>query len=166
MSFLEVHAHMWILALDEVRDVYAMSPMSCAVLSYSACMPRTETRIRAAFPAGTFTGSSKMYTTPQDSAYYPVRHTDLALKALIGFFVPQGMLGLVVSSPEAGLGPAHIHPVRHTDFSLKALIGFFIPQGMLGLVFSSPKVGLGPAHIYPVRHTDLLLKALIGFFIP
>lgn len=47
------------------------------------------------------------------------------------------MLGLVVGSPEAGLGPVHIHPVRHTDFSLKALVGFFIPQGMLNLVLIS-----------------------------
>jgi hypothetical protein len=47
------------------------------------------------------------------------------------------MLGLVVGSPEAELGPVHIHPVRHTDFPLKALIGFFVPQGMLNLVLVS-----------------------------
>jgi hypothetical protein len=76
------------------------------------------------------------------------------------------MLGLVVGSPEAGLGPAHIHPVRHTDFSLKALVGFFIPQGMLDLVVGSPEAELGPVHIHPVRHTDFSLKALVGFFIP
>jgi hypothetical protein len=76
------------------------------------------------------------------------------------------MLGLVISSPEARLGPVHIHPVRHTNFSLKALVRFFIPQGMLDLVVSSPEAGLGPVHIHPVQHTNFSLKALVGFFIP